>query len=609
MQEGTIFDGLPEGALEAELQDLERRHFPAGTVVLAEGESTYETYVVERGTADVFVSDRHGVEARIGAVVPGSTIGEMSVLTGEPAVATVRATADLEVLVLSQTDFERLAAKYPLIYRNVGVLLSDRLDRSNRRPFRDVTGRVTVLRDLGAPPLLGYALACSMAWHLRRPTLLLVLDDAPAEELAALARAMPRPRFRFRRARGTGDTGVRRSGDASAELTLLTSALGFTADTLAVRIEDLCASYEHVLVQVRGEAPILPDCRSIELAGPDRSRSVAAGHELQRLCAWVDGDPPPRPDEAGVLGVPALRGGDEQGIRNGALAPGTSAGRTLGWAARDLAGLKVGLALGGGAARGYAHCGVLRVLEDAGVPIDYLAGTSIGGAVAALRGLGLDTEEQATALTRVGSRAFRIRWPRSALLSSAGIRALIRDIFGEKRLEELELPVAVTAVDLGTRQEIVFGRGLIWSALMASMAIPGIFPPQRIGPYMLVDGGILNPVPSSVAANMGAGVVISVNLGRFSPSTGDLEAGPARSGGASVLYVIMRSLELQQSRIWAETAAAAQIVISPLFEDTTVVNLRHFREGMAYVEVGEAAAEAALPRVAAALPWLRSDGR
>jgi NTE family protein len=557
----------------------------------------------------VFVSDRHGVEARIGAVVPGSTIGEMSVLTGEPAVATVRATADLDVLVLSQSDFERLAAKYPLIYRNVGVLLSDRLDRSNRRPFRDVTGRVTVLRDLGAPPLLGYALACSMAWHLRRPTLLLVLDDVPAEELAALARAMPRPRFRFRRARGTGDTGVRRSGEASAELTLLTSALGFTADTLAVRIEDLCASYEHVLVQVRGEAPILPDCRSIELAGPARSRSATAGNELRRLCAWVDGDASTRPDEAGVLRVPALRGGDEEGIRNGALAPGTSAGRALGWAARDLAGLKVGLALGGGAARGYAHCGVLRVLEDAGVPIDYLAGTSIGGAVAALRALGLDTEEQAEALTRVGSRAFRIRWPRSALLSSAGIRALIRDIFGEKRLEELELPVAVTAVDLGTRQEIVFGRGLIWSALMASMAIPGIFPPQRIGPYMLVDGGILNPVPSSVAANMGAGVVISVNLGRFSPSTGDLEAGPARSGGASVLYVIMRSLELQQSRIWAETAAAAQIVISPLFEDTTVVNLRHFREGMAYVEVGKAAAEAALPRVAAALPWLRPDGR
>jgi NTE family protein len=485
------------------------------------------------------------------------------------------------------------------------VLLSDRLDRSNRRPFRDVSGRVTVLRDLGAPPLLGYALACSMAWHLRRATLLLVLDDSPAEELASLARAMPKPRFRVRRARASGDTGVRRSSDASAELTLLTSALGFTADTLEVRIEDLCASYEHVLVQVRGESTILPDCRALDLAGADQGRSVAISTELQRICAWVGGDAPPRPDAAGVLRIPALRGADEDGMRNGALAPSSSAGRALGWAARELAGLKVGIALGGGAARGYAHCGVLRVLERAGVPIDYLAGTSIGGAVAALRGLGLDTEEQATALTKVGARAFRIRLPRSALLSSSGIRALIRDIFGETRLEELEMPVAVTAVDLGTRQEIVFGRGFIWSALMASMAIPGIFPPQRIGPYLLVDGGILNPVPSSVAAGMGAGVVISVNLGRFSPSTGELEAGAAKSGGASVLYVIMRSLELQQSRIWAETAAAAQIVISPLFEDTTVVNLRHFREGMAFVEVGEAAAEAALPRVAAALPWLR----
>ena len=204
MQEPTIFAGLPAGALEAELQGLEHRHFPEGSVVLAEGDSPLETYVVERGTADVFVTDRNGVEARIGTAVPGSTIGEMSVLTGEPAAATVRAMADLEVLVLSQADFERLAATYPVIYRNVGALLSDRLDRSNRRPFRDVTGRVTVLRDLGAPPLLGYALACSMAWHLKRPTLLLVLDDAPAEELAALARSQPRPKLRSRRARSHG---------------------------------------------------------------------------------------------------------------------------------------------------------------------------------------------------------------------------------------------------------------------------------------------------------------------------------------------------------------------------------------------------------------------
>jgi NTE family protein len=604
MQERTIFDGLPAGALDAELQGLERRHFPAGAVVLAEGDSTFEMYVVERGTADVFVADREGVEARIGAVVPGSTIGEMSLLTGEPAAATVRAMADLDVLVLSQGDFERLAETYPVVYRNVGILLSDRLDRSNRRPFRDATGRVTVLRDLGAPPLLGYALASSMAWHLRRPTLLLVLDDSPSEDLSALARRMPRPRL-SRRARAGGDTGVRRSESGSAELTLLSSALGFTADTLATRIEDLCAAYEHVLVQVKGDAPILPDCRAIELGAADGGSGSSGTAELRQLAAWGAAEPQLRPDGVGVLRVPELSGRDDDGIRSGLLPPETPAGKALGWAARDLARLKVGIALGGGAARGYAHCGVLRVLERAGVPLDYVAGTSIGGAVAALRGIGLDPEGQAEALTRVGARAFRFGLPRSALLSSTRMRMLIRDIFGERRLEELDLPVAVTAVDLPTRQEIVFGSGFVWSALMATMAIPGIYPPQRIGPYTLVDGGILNPVPSSVAAGMGAGVVISVNLGRFSPSTGQLEAGQAKSGGASIIYVIMRSLELQQSRIWAETAAAAQIVISPLFEDTTVVGLRRFRDGQAFVEVGERAAEAALPRIAAALPWMR----
>ncbi|MGH2995538.1 MAG: patatin-like phospholipase family protein [Gaiellaceae bacterium] len=605
MQRRSIFDGLSGEELDDDLDRLKRRRFPAGSIVLAEGDSPHETYIVQTGVADVFVTDRHGVDGRVASVTPGSTLGEMSMLTGEPAAATVRASSELDVIVLSEADFERLAEKYPLIYRNIGAILSERLDRSNRQLFGDIVGRVTVLRDLGAPPLLGYALACSMSWHLRRSTLLLVLDDSPPEELVALARTVPRPRLRRRRGRTVIDG--RQARDASADLMLVTSALDFAAETLAVRVEDFCGTYEHVLVQVKGESRLLATHRVVDLMGAD-GRAPSGGGDRAVACirAWVDGDSRGRPDGEGMLRIPALAATDESALRGGALPASGSVGRALGFAARDLARLKVGLALGGGAARGYAHSGVLRAFERAGLPIDYLAGTSIGGAVAGMYGRGLNPHDCAHALDGIASGVFRLALPpTSALLSSGRIRAYARNLFGERRFEDLRLPVAVTAVDLISRQEIVFSRGRVWPAVMATMAIPGVYPPQRIGPHLLVDGGVLNPVPSNVVAGMGADIVIAVNLGKFSPSTIEVEAADARPGGASVFYVLPRSIELMQSRISADTAAAATIVISPPF-DETAVRLRRFREGRRYVELGEAAAEEALPRIAASLPWLRA---
>jgi NTE family protein len=139
------------------------------------------------------------------------------------------------------------------------------------------------------------------------------------------------------------------------------------------------------------------------------------------------------------------------------------------------------------------------------------------------------------------------------------------------------------------------------------MAIPGIYPAQRIGTYALVDGGILNPVPSNVAAELGADTVIAVKLaGRPAPESRPAEqpAGPARTPG--VIPAILRSIEMMQSKIVTDTAAAATLVIEPDFpQGGRGWGLRHFTDGRRYVAVGEAAAEAALPRIAAALPWLQ----
>jgi NTE family protein len=606
MQQRSIFDGIPQEELQRVLSRFERRRFPSGTLVLAEGDSPYETYVVESGAADVFVSDPEGLEHRIGYVTPGGTLGEMSMFTGEPAAGTVRATTDLDVYVISEAEFERLAAHYPLIYRNLGAILSERLDRSNRRPLRDPTGRVTILRDWGAPPLLSYAVASSIAWHLRRRVLLLVLDETPADELRDLARNVPRPQLKERRGARADQDGAR-GGEARADLLLLTSALDFVAATLAARIEDFHSTYEHVLVQIKGDETLDHPARTIHLVGPNGHAPSSDGRAGSVIQAWTSStNGRIAPPEDGVVRVPALDAGAAARLPAGVLAPGSAGADAIGWVARDLCGLKVGLALGGGTAKGYAHIGVLRVLLASGLPIDYLAGTSVGSAVAGLYVLGYSLDEAAEVMDRVGSLAFHFRPSTRSLLSMRRLRRGIHALCGETRFEDLNIPLALTAADVKSGQEVVFRNGLLWPAIVASMSLPGVYPAQRIGDHTLVDGGIFQPVPSNVVADMGADIVVGVRLMHASSSRAEAKSTEPRGRSPSIFYTIMRSIEMMQGRISADTAATATILITPMETEAEYerIGLRRWKAARQYIALGEAAGEAALPRLAAALPWM-----
>ena len=150
-------------------------------------------------------------------------------------------------------------------------------------------------------------------------------------------------------------------------------------------------------------------------------------------------------------------------------------------------------------------------------------------------------------------------------------------------------------------------EGLLWPAVLASMAIPGIFPAQRIGKRILIDGGVVQPVPCNVAANLGADVVVGVRLMHASDVRSEALSETPRGRSPSLFSMLLRSLELMQSRISAETAATATILITPLessTEEIERIGLRRWRSARQYTPLGEAAVEAALPRLAAALPWL-----
>jgi NTE family protein len=537
----SLFEGVPVDDVAAALAGLERRRFGAGSTVLVEGDYPGELYLVESGTADVFAVGRDGTEHHLAHVGPTTTLGEMSLFTGRPASGTVRARTDLQVVVVTAQALERLGDRLPRLYRNIGAILADRLAAANRVSVGDRPGRMTVIIDRGAPSGLGPALAASLAWHTRERVAL--TDSADADAAYVLLR-------------GVSDDDRRPSGASVVEL------VG------------------------RAGTP----------RAPERRLAVRA---------WVDGPVRRGPDTDGTVSIPPLSHADHVELARGVLPASTPAGVALGWVARDLAGLKVGLALGAGSYRGYAHVGVLRGLEQIGLEPDYLAGTSIGAAVAGLYAMGHDAEESAGFLDTLDSVFFRPTLSRRSLLSNTALAAKIREICRETRIEDLPLPLAVVAADLESGREIVFRRGLLWLAVLGSSSIPGIHPAVGIGPYTTVDGGIVNPVPSSAATAMGADKVVAVRLGRPQPAGDDnAEAQEGVGRGPSAIETILRSVDLMQATIRGQRSPAT-IVIAPECEEVPAIGLRRFSLGRRYVEAGEAAVEAAVPRIAAALPWMR----
>lgn len=617
MAEGDagLFAGLAAEDLAPALASLERRTFRAGAVVLAEGDDPREMYLIRTGAAQVSISGRDGVERVIATLGPGATVGEMSLFTGQAVSATVRAgpDADLDVLVLRAADLERLLAAFPGIYRNLGMILAERLARTNRLALGGPGGRVAVLDDHGAPPLLAYALACSVAWHTRAPTLLVVLADSASavpDALAALAAARPTPDHT-----APDHTAAGRVQAEDALHVLIASPAGpYAPAVLSQTIEDLRMRYRHVLLHVPAGLPLPAlDAHHVRLIGPEEALPAPPpladrlSQAISVIRAWVMPDShPPHPDRQGVLHVPALDVEDERALQRGALPISSPAGKVLGRAARQLVGLTVGLALGGGAQRGYAHLGALAALARRGVPVDLLAGTSIGAAVAAMYALGYTLEQSADMLDAVGATSFRLTLPHRSFLSSENLRAAVRRYAGDRRFEELDLPLALVAVDLPGQREVIFRRGLLWSALLASVSIPVIYPAQRMGPYLLVDGGLLNPLPLSAVAAMGADVTIGVKLfGRVPAPETDAEATASRDGGPPLPQAIMTTIQAIEQKTTLNTTAAATIIIEPQVEGISVTALRNFQRGRRCIPEGEKAVELALPRLAAVLPWLR----
>jgi NTE family protein len=270
---------------------------------------------------------------------------------------------------------------------------------------------------------------------------------------------------------------------------------------------------------------------------------------------------------------------------------------------------KIGLVLGGGGARGLAHIGVLRVLEREAIPIDLIAGTSMGGLVGALYSAGIPIDDLDHEVNKLSSLTEQLRLL-DVSVSAAGLSVRGRriynymaDLLGEElTFSDLRIPLAMVAVDLNSGRDIVLQGGLVIDAVRASISIPGIFMPMELAEYRLVDGGVLDNVPVDVAVAMGATKTIAIDvLPSFSRDNqfNQVIEPPAQIPFApqylnETYHVLMIMIAaLTESRLRQNPP---DLLIRPELP-ANVTLLIGFHQSAKIIEAGEAAAEVALPAI------------
>lgn len=230
--------------------------------------------------------------------------------------------------------------------------------------------------------------------------------------------------------------------------------------------------------------------------------------------------------------------------------------------------MKIGLALGGGGARGAAHIGVLMELYRLGIKPNLITGTSIGGLVGALVAAGLSIEEMVAFFKQMTvANIYGLPGGHPSLSHNNKIEKMLEQSFGRPTFAALKTPLAVVTTDLVTRNEVILDEGDVITAVLATIALPIIFPPVKHGNQVLVDGGLLNNIPFDIARARGATYVIAISLSNTAPyGTPDNAPAPAPDVLSRALTFTKRRPTLQilstMVDIWSDVTLRTRMAVS-----------------------------------------------
>ena len=596
LRRSPLCRGLDTAELRLVADSLRPLRFTAGQAVITQGELGRSMFIVSHGRVRVTVQREHHPPRLLAYLGRGDHFGDMVLLGDKTRAVTVTAVVDSELLELDEDRFNELLLKVPLFSANLGRALVGRLrqelSRRRRRERPTVVGLVNTSARTQA--LVAHLAAALVA----RGEAIEVLTD----------RAEPWP--------------------PGAHYLVETVPIGLTGQQrvqrVRERIQQVAEHHTRVLLDVVQSGPsgelaeLLAPCEEVWWLCESRyvdgaieklqALTEAAPHLAGRIhWVWIL-----RKDERFAprlpLDPPIGRLDFKVTLDDDPQRTSWRQRQSIERLVRQLRGTRLGVALGGGAARGLAHLGALRALDREGIHFDLVAGTSSG----ALMGLAycggwrpdVALEELKKVLTP--ARFFRalpggLRWYLWSNFRRAAWESMLRPYLGDTRLEQLPLPLYVLAVDLIAGAQVVRDRGDAIDAIMESINLPYLSRPIMRDQMALVDGGVLNNLPGDVLPERGADFVVGIDVVAKLPAQFAGRLGRKRPG---ILETLLRVTEVQAFGTTALRAASFDLLITP---DTSAYEFADFSRAAELAEAGEQAVQEVLPQLKQLLAQLESE--
>ncbi|MEL7543474.1 MAG: patatin-like phospholipase family protein [Pseudomonadota bacterium] len=525
---------------------------PAGRTLFSEGDVARSLFFIRNGALGVFVRDATPTDSPddvppllIYVCRAGETVGEMGVISGAPRSASVIAIRDTELWVLSRTRFNALLKSHPQLMATVMRLLTHRLHRLTRED-RQVVEPCTI----ALVPTTSEIDIATLGQVARRLRASITACGARAHVIAKQSNAHTPEWFAAREKRH--------------DVILLVS------DPETPEWHDVCARQADRILFVSDKATAHPDAIAPSLRNMQRG-----AHQLCDLVVLhrKDGDASPGSDFAPPSNISEV-------------CSSLGARRLFhlreridsDWArlARILCGRANGLVLSGGAARGFAHIGVLRAMEEAGIPVDFVGGTSMGAIVAACVALEMPADEIAERVREIFVRNNPMTdyvVPFVGLLRGAKADRLLREKFGAVKIEDMWRPFYAVSSNLTKGGPHIHRDGPLTEALRASTSLPGIFPPVPTPDGLLVDGAATSNLPVATMRALHRGRIIAVDVARdlaITPQALAAESeGPWRSRlrRPPILSILMRAATISSEETDRREARLADLLITPPLGD------------------------------------------
>lgn len=538
LQRIPFFRGLPPDVVSAIAAKLRYVHYRHGEVVFVEGSLGDSLYLIDSG--QVKISTGSGIDEKIiNYLGPGNFFGEMAILLNQRRSANVTVVIDADFWVLRKSDLDELLDEYPTIAIHLSRELSRRLTTTLQQPVRQE--KYNLIAVVGRRP---WRLAASLSRMTGERVVLFDLTEANLAEQVDV----PLP----------------------DEVVVLDAMPGLSEAELAESLGILVEAYDRVLLAI----PL------------ERQGIGVKGLQLAEVTVLMDAAQRPWMSS----------------LSSGPIWTSAVTADAIDRITRRLAGRVVGLALSSGGARGLAHVGVLRVLEREGIPIDVLAGTSVGSLVGGLYAAGHSIEEiVGFALDFQNRLKFRSGLldlnllPRTGLIGGRRFRNYLEHVFRSVSFEQLKMPFYVVATDLLTGEEVVFETGSVADAVRASTSIIGIVSPHQYDGRFLVDGGAVNPLPASVLAEKGADIIIA---SRAIPSLeGEREGAQSSRRWKSlnnILGVLSNYQSIMEREIIKTRLSPVDVLIHPRVEVYSAMDYQHAAD---FIRLGEEAAELAVTEI------------